>query len=574
MLEHLAIRDVALIERLDLELSPGLNLITGETGSGKSILLDALGFVLGARASADLIRAQAETASVSASFAPPPAWLRRWRAWFEDKGLPLDGGQVLLKRELNRAGRGRAWINGEACTVGALAELGAGLADFHGQHEHQALLKPAEQMELLDRFGGLEAERAAVAAAYDNVLARSKALQGPAGSPEERRRALELLDFQLAQLQDLAPRSGELEGLRRSVDLQASAGRRAELAAQAAAALDGEDGSALAQAGAALAALRRLAALDPAKHALAEQLERGLVELKDVASALAEDSLSRELDPRELERLQARLHAWEAAARRLRCADEDLPQVWARLQAERDALRSAQEGEGELKRALAEAQDAYAQAAWGLSRAREKAAAGLVKAMTRELQQLLDPKALFTVRLARRHAEDGPYRVEGKACQGDRAGIDELEFLIAPNPGEAPKPLARIASGGELSRVTLALKTVFSRQEGAPCLVFDEIDSGISGRVAALVGAKIAALAAKHQVLCITHLPQIASLPGLHLRVSKRSEGGKTRTLAQALDAEGRRAEVAALIDGAAPGPSALAHAERLLAGAVGGGEP
>lgn len=565
MLERLSIRDVALIERLELELAPGLNLITGETGSGKSILLDALGFVLGGRATAELIRGQAELAQVSAVFAPPSAWMKRWRSWFDEKGLPFDEQAVLLKRELSRVGRGRAWINGEPCNVGVLAELGTGLVDFHGQHDNQSLLRPGEHLEYLDRFGGLDAERLALSAALDGVLARKQALEGPAGSPEEKRRALELLAFQLAELAELGPQAGELESLRSKVSLQASAGRRGEMVAKAAALLGSDEGSAVASASIALGELRRLAALDPSKQALAEQLERGLAEMKDVASELADEAQAQELDPRELERLQARLHAWEAAARKLRCPEDELPQAWERLKAEQAALMNALEDEGALKQALEAAKADYAKAGIALSQAREKAAARMVKAMTRELQELINPKALFTVRLARRYAADGAYRVDGQACRGDRSGIDEVEFLIAPNPGEAPKPLARIASGGELSRVTLALKTVFSRQEGAPCLVFDEIDAGISGRVAALVGGKILGLAGKHQVLCITHLPQIASLPALHVRVSKSTAKGQTQTQAQVLDAEGRQAEVAALIDGEAPGPSALAHARELL---------
>jgi DNA repair protein RecN (Recombination protein N) len=565
MLERLQVRDVALIESLDLDLGPGLNLITGETGSGKSILLDALGFVLGGRATSDLIRAQAEQASVSAVFAPPAAWLKRWRPWFEDKGLPFDEQAVLLKRELNRAGRGRAWINGEPCNVGVLAELGSGLVDFHGQHQNQALLRPGEHLEYLDRFGALDAERLALSAAYDGVLARRQALEGPAGTPQERQRALELLGFQLAELAELAPQAGELAGLRARVELQATAGRRGEMVARAAGLLGEDEASAVATASLALGELRRLAGLDPGKQALVEQLERGLVELKDVASALADEAQAQELDPRELERLQARLHAWESASRKLRCPDDELPQAWERLKAEQAALLAALEDEGALKAALESAKRAYSEAAQHLSSAREKSAARMVKAMTRELQELIHPKALFTVRLARRFDEDGPYQIEGRSCKGDRSGVDDVEFLIAPNPGEAPKPLARIASGGELSRVTLALKTVFSRQEGAPCLVFDEIDSGISGRVAALVGSRILGLAGRHQVLCITHLPQIACLPAKHVRVWKEVAKGQTTTRAQALDRGGREAELAALIGGEAPGDSALAHARELL---------
>jgi len=341
--------------------------------------------------------------------------------------------------------------------------------------------------------------------------------------------------------------------------------------ARAAGALVGEEEGALPRAEQALGALKRLAELDPRQQAVVEQLERGLVELRDVAATVREAAEGVELDPRELERQQQRLHAFEKLGRKHQMPEGGLGAVLLRLRQEHQSLRFLLEDEGALKQDLEKANAAYAKAALALSLAREQAGARMVKAMTRELQELVSPNALFTVKMLRREAADGPFLVDGKPCKGDRHGVDEVEFLFAPNLGEAPKPLAKIASGGELSRVTLALKTVFSRQEGAPVLVFDEIDSGISGRVAAVVGQKIAALATKHQVLCITHLPQIASLPGRHFKVSKQVVKGQTLTGVQALDDAGRQAEVAGMLSGEAAGASALAHARELLLQAAGG---
>ena len=565
MLERLTVKDVALIEALDWEPAAGLNLITGETGSGKSILLDALAFVLGERSNADLVRAGAEQAQVSATFVPPEPWSRRWKAWFESKGLPWDDGALLLRRELNRAGRSRAWVNGEAAPATVLAELGAGLVDFHGQHDHQALLKLSEHREFLDRFGGLAKEVEAVQQAWALVLKRKAALEGPGGDPAERKRRLEFLDFQLAELEALAPKGGEYPVLKDTASLQASTGKRAEALARAVDALNGEEQGAIPKLHEALGALRRLADLDSRHQDLAVQLDRALPDLQDVARSAQAALEAVELDPAELERLQRRLHDWEQLSRKRPCPPEDLPAAWLSLREDRDALRASLEDESGLREALDAARAAFSKVAAALSLAREAAAGRMVKSMTRELQELVSPNALFTVRLQRKEDPSGPFIVDGKACRGDGDGVDDLEFLFAPNLGEAPKPLARIASGGELSRVTLALKTVFSRLEGAPCLVFDEIDTGISGRVAALVGAKIAALAGKHQVLCITHLPQIASLPARHFKVSKSTVKGATHTTVEALDADGRVEELAGLIAGAAPGDSARAHARELL---------
>jgi DNA repair protein RecN (Recombination protein N) len=564
VLETLNIRNVVLIENLKLAWAPGFNLITGETGSGKSILLDALGFALGQRASVELIRQQADSAQVEAVFAPPAKWLKRWTPWFEAKGLAPPGPKLILNRELGRQGRGKASVNGQPVAVGVLAELGQSLVDFHGQHDHQALLRVDEHVEFLDRFGGLETERQAVQAAWTSVLDKRRALQGGGLSPEERRLRLDFLEFQVRELEELNAKAGEAAELREAVSLQASTGKRAELFSRATSALDDENG-ALAQAEAALGALKRLAELDPRQQALSEQLQRGLAELRDVAEQARSAGEALDLDPAELERRQSRLHTFERLAKKHRVDPDELPALYKKLLDERQGLKFLLEDEAGLKESLAKEEKRYATAALALSQARQKAAAAMVKAMSRELQELVSPNALFTVRLDRREDPAGPFTVEGETVQGGADGVDEVEFLFAPNLGEAPKPLARIASGGELSRVTLALKTIFSRLEGAPCLVFDEIDTGISGRVAALVGQKILDLATRHQVLCITHLPQIASLPGKHLRVSKRTEKAQTFTDVVDLDQAGREKEVAAMLAGEQAGESALANARELL---------
>ena len=571
MLERLSIRNVALVQALDLDWAPGLNLITGETGSGKSILLDALGFVLGQRASVELIRQQADSAQVEGRFDPPASWRRQWAPWFEAKGLAPVGKTLVLSRELGRQGRGKATVDGQSVAISALAELGQSLVDFHGQHDHQALLRVAEHLAFLDRFGALDGQADSVRDAWAKLLEKRRALQGPGLSPAERRQRLDFLDFQIRELEDLAPQPGEAAELQSAVSLQASGAKRAELMSRASSALSEDESGALVQAEAALAAIKRLGELDPRQAELAAQLDRALVELRDVAERLREAGEGLDLDPQALEKLQSRLHTFERVAKKHQVELGTLPALLARLREERENLRFLLEDEEGLKLLVAKAEEAFAAAALSLSQAREKAGAAMVKALSRELQELVSPSALFTVRMERRFDPEGAFTVEGERVAGSADGIDEVEFLFAPNLGEAPKPLARIASGGELSRVTLALKAVISRLEGAPCLVFDEIDTGISGRVAAVVGQKILALSAKHQILCITHLPQIASLPARHISVSKRSDKGQTFTEAVFLDGHGREREVAALLAGQEPGASALANARELLEAAQAG---
>jgi DNA repair protein RecN (Recombination protein N) len=565
VLERLRVKDLALIEQLEFEPGPGLNLITGETGSGKSILLDALGFVLGARASVELIRSQADSVLVSAEFAPPETFGRKWAPWLEEHGLPEEAGRLFLKRELHRGGKGRAWINGEPAPVGLLAELGEALVDFHGQHDHQALLRVHEHREILDRFGGHDEELRKVAAAWETVRIRREALEGPAGDPSARRRQLELLEFQAAELEELNPVAGEWANLRAQAGLQAGAGRRAEAFGRAQEALEGEDGGALARLGEALSALRRAAESDPGRRPLVETVERAESDLREVAAELRAALEGIEFSPQEQERVQNRLHRYETLARRHQRSPEELSAIRADVARERDALRALLEDEAGLKAALDKARESYAVAAAELTAARERAAGRLIKALNPEVRSLVGANALFTVSLKPREDASGEFSVGGKRCRGDRFGVDDVEFLFAPNPGEAPKSLARIASGGELSRIALGLKTVFSRQEGAPSLVFDEIDAGIGGRVAELVGGRIAALARRHQVLCITHLPQIASLPGRHFRVSKRFEKTSTVTGVEVLDAAGRETEVAAMLGTGAALESARTHARELL---------
>ncbi len=568
MLNRLEIRDFALARSLDLEFAPGLNLITGETGSGKSILVDALGFALGDRANADLIRAGADNLRVTAIFRPEEAWAKRRRAWFDEKGLPWEDGDLHLRRELSKTGRGRAWINGESVPVAVLGELGQALVDFHGQHEHQSLTRAHEQADLLDRFGELEQVKADVRACWSDWDQKRLALEGPGLSPAERVQREEFLEYQIRELENANLKVGEWAGLKSNAALQSSLGKRGALLERLAESLETESG-AIEKGDAALADLRRLALLDPQAGAWVEKTEESLRALSELGRFLRDYREGLDLDPIALERNQTRLADLETLGRKHGTDEAGLIEALLRFRGELQALRFAQEDMAGLRAAMEQAAKIFSGKADALCLAREKAAARLIKLLIPEIHELLSVKAVFSVSVRLREDAHGPFELRGKRCAGGPQGCDSVEFLFAPNPGEGVKPLAKIASGGELSRLTLALKAVLLSKEGASAMVFDEIDAGISGRVAQVVGSRISALALRAQILCITHLPQIASRPGLHLKVSKQVEGGKTETHVTALDGEAREREVASLMDGVELSVTGLDHARELLRAAA-----
>ncbi len=558
MLKHLEIKDLALIRELSLEFEAGLNLITGETGAGKSILLDALGLALGFKAGSDLVRGGAEAARVQAAFELEAGSLKFWKAWLEEKGLPAQDGELWLKRELAASGRSRCWINGESVPAGTLSEAGDILVDFQGQHEHQALLRPRHHLGLLDEAAGLGKQVAEVAAAYEEACAARDRLKSGNLSEEDRLKRLDLLRYQVRELEEAAPKPGERAGLLEQRTLAQSAGKRREALARLHQALyGGEEGGALSQLDAAGAELARLKSMDKAWEGEEARLQSSLLELKDLGERVERAKDSLDDDPARAEKLEERLHLLERLSKKYG-ADEG--QMLASLERARQELAGLEDhaaGRARLEADFKKALGAYAAPAHKLSAARAKAAKGLEKAVAAELAELGMPKAAFSIRLGLRQDAEG---------LGGRSGLDEAEFLLAANPGEDPKPLAKVASGGELSRVTLALKSGLAGRSGAEAvMVFDEVDAGISGRVAEIVGLKIGALAARQQILCVTHLPQIASRPGAHFRVEKVVKDGKTETKVERLDPARREREVAQMLAGREVTDSALSHARQLL---------
>ncbi len=553
MLTRLGIRDVVLIDRLDLEVAPGLSVLTGETGAGKSILLDALGLALGARADSSLIRHGAGPAIVTAEFDLPdghPGW-----ALLREQGIEAEDGQLILRRTLGIDGRGRASVNDQSVSVGFLRTLGASLVEIQGQFDQHALMDPANHRAILDQFGGLLDSLGGVRAAYRLWQAARDARQAAEAALDRARSQEEYLRHVVAELQQLAPEPGEESEL---ADRRARLQNRAKLLSTLQSALGDLAGESGAEARllAASRTLSRAPGADPAIDAVLAALERASTELAEATDGLEALLRADGWSEGELERIEDRLFALRAAARKHQVNAEDLPTLAEKLANDLAALDA---GEDRLKHLLAEERQtraAYLEAATALSAFRQEAAGRLAAAVTAELVPLKLDKARITVQVEPQ--AEGFWGAEGR---------DKVAFLIATNPGAAPGPLAKVASGGELSRFLLALKVVLAGTSPVPTLVFDEVDSGIGGAVAAAVGDRLKRLGDHLQVLVITHSPQVAALGGQHWRVQKRAGGAEARvtTSIDTLSRDERREEIARMLSGADITDEARAAADRLL---------
>ncbi len=552
MLTFLQIRDFALVERIELELGPGLTVLTGETGAGKSMLVDALGLVLGDRAEPRQIRSGCDRAEVTAEFSVDgqPA-VRAWLAAHE-----LDDGQCLVRRVVVRAGRSRAFVNGTPVTQQELRELGACLADIHGQHEHQSLLRSESQRRMLDAWGrhtDCAAEVATAHRAWRDAEAAHAALAQDQARDSERRA---LLRFQLDELTSLAPRPGEYAELEEEHRRLAHADELlGALGGLCESLFEADEGSVHDRIGRAVRELGELQRLDPALAEHAQALDEALIRVQETASGLRHHIDRIDLDPQRLAQVEQRLQALHGAARKYRVEAEELAALRERLALD---LGDDEDPDARLARLEAAAQAAgatYATAAQELSRRRATAAAALTELVTASLQELAMPGGRFAVEL----------EPLGEAT-GSAGGDERVRFLVTANPGQPPQPLARVASGGELSRISLAIQAATAASVDVPTLVYDEVDVGIGGRVAEIVGRLLRDLAGERQVFCITHLPQVAAQAHGHLQVHKASRDGATVTAVAALDREARVDELARMLGGLKITAQTRAHAEEMIA--------
>jgi DNA repair protein RecN (Recombination protein N) len=539
MLRFLSIRHLAVIDHLEVEFVPGLTVLTGETGAGKSMLVEAIDLLLGGRASADLVRTGETTATVQAIFERP------------------DGREVIVRRELSSQGRSRAFIDDTLATTAALRELGASLVDLHGQHEHQTLLNPQEHAGLVDEYAGHPGLTADVARLFAEWKACAAALERTQLSDREKAARIEWITFQLTEFDRVAPLAGEDEQLVNERQLLSNADRLERLSTEAYAALYDGETSALTSLATVWKRVADLAAIDSRFQPYAEQRDEVKARLEDLAFMLR--SYSNELDasPERLQQVEDRLAALERLKKK---HGPTLDDVLAAQQGHRDELAALQANE---ERAVSLAQQAeaagrvFCDKAKELSASRRAAAGRLGGALEKSLAQLAMPQARVEVRVHSRPDAQEAWNAHG---------IDEVEFFISPNPGEDVRPLARIASGGELSRVMLALKTLAAPDEAGRTLIFDEVDAGIGGAAADAVGARLQTLGERFQVLCITHLPPIAARGSSHLHIAKEVRGGRTVTVVTRLDGEAREKEIARMIAGAGISDQVVASAREMLA--------
>ncbi len=538
MLRYLSIEHLAVIERLEIDFDAGFNVLTGETGAGKSILVEAVGLLLGGRASSELVRTGEDTATIQALF-------------------EVDGSEVIVRRELTAQGRSRAFVNGALATAGALKDLAARLIEIHGQHEHQGLLVPESHLDLLDTYAGFESRRDNVASAFQRLGALRAELETLRLDERQKLARVDLLSFQRDEITQAAPRAGEDEDLVAERTRLANAGKLLQLSAEAYQTLYEQDGAVLSGLATVWKRVADLAALDPRAAAYEESRVAITSQLEDLAYFLRDYAEGIDASPGRLQEVEDRLALLERLKRKHGPALADVLAHREACVRELALLASADERAADVEVALQAAERDYLDLARRLSAERREAATKFAKDLVQVVAGLAMERTRFEVRF---NAEPLP------ASEWGPRGIDRAEFFVSPNPGEDLRPLARVVSGGELSRLMLAIKTLTARKGKGATLIFDEVDAGIGGHTADVVGRRLQDLAREYQVLCITHLPQIAAHGDVQYHISKQVRSGRTVTRVARLDTAAREMELARMIAGDAASSGMRASAAEMLA--------
>jgi DNA repair protein RecN (Recombination protein N) len=552
LLTYLTVSNFAIIERLELHPSTGFNALTGETGAGKSIIIDAVSTLLGGRADTDSIRAGAEQALIEGAFSPPESLYREsLLPVLQEHGLD-DGGRdgLILTREINRKGRNVCRVNGRLVTLGLLREIGQRLVDIHNQGEHLSLLRVHLHVDFLDRYAGAQELRQAV---RDRVRALQQTrveLKTLLKDERELARRIDLLQYQVEEIEAANLRQGEEEELLGELTILSNAEQligQADSIYKTLSEGDGQGETVLDLLGEVAEGLAKLAELDPKLQEQRASIEGITYQLSDIAAGLRSYAEEIEYDPDRLEAVEERLDLIHNMKRKYGDSIEDILAFAESASQELESLAHSEEHVEELKARETQLLSEIGQSAGQLSEVRQHTSRSLSEALEEELKELGMEKARFQVSLTQKEREDG-VEVGGKHYAFDSTGINQVEFLISPNVGEPLKPLSKIASGGETARLMLAMKTVLSAADEIPVLIFDEIDAGLGGRAGAVVGRKLWALARNHQVLCVTHLPQIAAFGDTHYRVAKEVRSGRTITSLEMLESEGRTEELAQML--------------------------
>jgi len=548
MLSELRLKNLAVIEAVTVSLGPGLNAVTGETGAGKSIVVDAILLVMGARAQPDLVRTGTDSAVIEAVFELEPD--SPAAAVLEEAGHPAREGVLVIKREISRAGRHRVFVNDSPATVALLERLGETLVELHGQHEHQRLMEASRQLDLLDRYAGTEEARARVGGLVDEWEAARDELRRIRGEAREGQRQEDLLRFQLSEIDAVRLREGEEEELRAERRRLQHAERIAAGLVEVTALLYDDERSAAARLRRAGTLLRELAGYDPELGAPAEALGEAEAYLEEAIGRARAMRDRAPFEPDRLAEIDERLDAITRLKRKYGETAEAVGGYRAQIAATLDRLERHDEVVTDLEGRLARAEEAAGQAALQLADARTTAAGRLERQVQKELRGLGMKHARFRIGLRRESAGEGDLAAGPVRWRVGRRGVDQVEMAFSANPGEDLRPLAKVVSGGELSRTMLAVRAVLSAAGEVPTMVFDEVDAGIGGRVAEVVGQKLGQIAGGRQVLCVTHLAPIAVYADHHLRVDKTASRTATRTTVTALDGAARVEELARMLGG------------------------
>jgi DNA repair protein RecN (Recombination protein N) len=559
MLRELQIKNLAIIEDAVVEFGEGLNVLTGETGAGKSIIISALSLALGERASSSSVRSGKKEGSVRSFFEISSDDLDKVSAVdLEGLGIDTENG-LILRRVVSSQGKSRAYINDSMVNLQTLSEISSSVIDIHGQYEHQSLLSPDNQLELLDLFGGLQKERQEVADLYASLTGLKQKISLLLQKEKERVQRIDMLEFQIEEIESAGVKPGEEEELEEEVKILGSAVRLAELANSAYDSLYASDAACIPNLSGVINDLKEISEIDSRAADALKTAEEALPLLEEVSYFLRDYKENLDFDPARLEQVQERLELIKRLKKKYGESIQDIIEHREKALIELEDLQYSEERLERLNKELDECRDSFTKKAQALSKKRKTAATKLEPKIISELAKLSMPDTQFKVSITH---EEGDDTTDGHKAGPD--GIDEVEFMISPNPGEALKPLTKIASGGELSRIMLALKGIMSESDRIPILVFDEIDAGIGGKTAEVVGKRLKALSSRHQVICITHLPQIASYADVHLKIEKSAVKGRTKVDIRRIEKEERTEEIARMLSGDTSEVS-MKHAREML---------